>query len=201
MGLVECIRQARVPAHENILIIADQFEELFRFKNSRQLRESHDDAIAFVKLLLNAVSQQQYPIYVVITMRSDFIGNCTEFEGLTEAINDGQYLVPRMDREERRSAITGPVAVGGAEISPRLVLRLLNDVGDDPDQLPDPAARDDAHLGVLAGEPRRGRADRPEPLRGDRDDGGSAVAPRRGNVPRARRRPSASSSPRRCSRR
>ena len=56
--------------------------------------------------------------------------------GLTEAINDGQYLVPRMNREERRSAITGPVAVGGAEISPRLVLRLLNDVGDDPDQLP-----------------------------------------------------------------
>ena len=136
MGLVECIRQARIPAHENILIIADQFEELFRFKNSRQLRESHDDAIAFVKLLLNAVSQQQIPIYVVITMRSDFIGNCTEFEGLTEAINDGQYLVPRMDREERRSAITGPVAVGGAEISPRLILRLLNDVGDDPDQLP-----------------------------------------------------------------
>ena len=135
-GLVECIRQARLPAHENILIIADQFEELFRFKNSRQLRESHDDAIAFVKLLLNAVGQQQLPIYVVITMRSDFIGNCTEFDGLTEAINDGQYLVPRMDREERRSAISGPVAVGGAEITPRLVLRLLNDVGDDPDQLP-----------------------------------------------------------------
>ena len=136
MGLVECIRQARIPNHENVLVIVDQFEELFRFKNSRQLRESHDDAIAFVKLLLTAVSQQELPIYVVITMRSDFIGNCTEFDGLTEAINDGQYLVPRMDREERRSAITGPVAVGGAEISPRLVLRLLNDVGDDPDQLP-----------------------------------------------------------------
>src|SRR5262245_8493658 len=136
IGLIDAIRQARIPAHENILIIADQFEELFRFKNSRQLRESHDDAIAFVKLLLNAVGQQEIPIYVVITMRSDFIGNCTEFDGLTEAINDGQYLVPRMNREERRGAITGPVAVGGAEIAPRLVLRLLNDVSDDPDQLP-----------------------------------------------------------------
>ena len=136
MGLVETIRTARIPDHENVLVIVDQFEELFRFKNSRQLRESHDDAIAFVKLLLAAVSQQDRPIYVVITMRSDFIGNCTEFDGLTEAINDGQYLVPRMNREERRSAITGPVAVGGAEIAPRLVQRLLNDVGDDPDQLP-----------------------------------------------------------------
>ena len=65
-------------------------------------------------------------------MRSDFIGDCTEFPGLPEAINDGQYLVPRMTRDELRAAITGPVAVGGGEIAPRLVLRLLNDVGDDP---------------------------------------------------------------------
>jgi hypothetical protein len=136
MGLVDCIRQARVPEHENVLVVVDQFEELFRFKRSSQQRDSRDEAVAFVKLLLAATHQDHVPVYVVITMRSEFIGNCTEFEGLTEAINDGQYLVPRMTREERRSAITGPVAVSGAEITQRLVLRLLNDVGDDPDQLP-----------------------------------------------------------------
>jgi cell division protein FtsN len=136
MGLVECIRQARIPKGENVLVLVDQFEELFRFKSSLQQRDSRDEAVSFVKLLLTAIAQQELPVYVVITMRSDFIGNCTEFEGLTEAINEGQYLVPRMTRDERRSAIVGPVAVGGAEITPRLVLRLLNDVGDDPDQLP-----------------------------------------------------------------
>lgn len=136
MGLVECVKQARLPRGENVLVLVDQFEELFRFKSSLQMRDSREEAVSFVKLLLTAISQQELPIYVVITMRSDFIGNCTEFEGLTEAINEGQYLVPRMTREERRSAIVGPVAVGGAEITPRLVLRLLNDVGDDPDQLP-----------------------------------------------------------------
>lgn len=136
MGLVECVKQARLPKGENVLVLVDQFEELFRFKNSLQQRDSRDEAVAFVNLLLTAIRQQELPVYVVITMRSDFIGNCTEFEGLTEAINEGQYLVPRMNREERRSAIVGPVAVGGAEITPRLVLRLLNDVGDDPDQLP-----------------------------------------------------------------
>ncbi len=136
MGLVECIRQARVPDYENVLVVVDQFEELFRFKRSSQQRDSRDEAVAFVKLLLAAARQDAVPVYVVITMRSDFIGNCTEFEGLTEAINDGQYLVPRMTREERRDAITGPVAVSGAEMTQRLVLRLLNDVGDDPDQLP-----------------------------------------------------------------
>lgn len=135
-GLVECLRQARIPEDDNLLVVVDQFEELFRFKDNRRLAGSRDEAVAFVKLLLEATRQRELPVFVVLTMRSDFIGNCTEFPGLAETVNDGQYLVPRMSREQRRSAIAGPVAVGGAEISQRLVLRLLNDVGDDPDQLP-----------------------------------------------------------------
>jgi hypothetical protein len=135
-GLAEAVRQARMPEADNLLVVVDQFEELFRFKNNRQILGSGDQALAFVKLLLEAARDEEVPVYVVLTMRSDFIGNCTEFPGLAEATNDGQYLVPRMSREERRSAIVGPAAVGGAEIAPRLVTRLLNDVGDDPDQLP-----------------------------------------------------------------
>ncbi len=48
------------------------------------------------------------PVYVVLTMRSDFLGDCAQFQGLPEAVNDGQYLIPRMTRDERRFAITGP---------------------------------------------------------------------------------------------
>ena len=87
-----------------------------------------------MNLLLEAASSE-YPIYVVMTMRSDFLGDCSQFPGLPEAINRGQYLVPRMSRDERRSAIAGPVAVAGGEISPVLLTRLVNDVGDNPDQL------------------------------------------------------------------
>jgi tetratricopeptide (TPR) repeat protein len=136
LGLVQAVRQARIPPHDNVLVVVDQFEELFRFRQNRQTGSSRDEAVAFVKLLLEATQQEQVPIYVVVTMRSDFIGECMEFPGLPEAINNGQYLVPRMTRDELRSAITGPVAVGGAEITPRLVLRLLNEVGNDHDQLP-----------------------------------------------------------------
>jgi uncharacterized coiled-coil DUF342 family protein len=68
-------------------------------------------------------------------MRSDFLGDCAQFPALPEAINEGHYLVPRMTRDDRRTAIGGPVALRGAEISPVLLTRLVNDVGDDPDQL------------------------------------------------------------------
>ena len=68
-------------------------------------------------------------------MRSDFLGECAQFFGLPEAINRGQYLVPRMTRDGRRSAIAGPVSMGGVKIDPVLLTRLINDVGDNPDQL------------------------------------------------------------------
>jgi tetratricopeptide (TPR) repeat protein len=135
-GLVEVVRQARLPRGENVLLVVDQFEELFRFRRNAQLGNARDESVAFVKLLLEASAQRDVPIYVVLTMRSDFIGDCMEFAGLPEAVNDGLYLVPRMTRDELRLAITGPVAVGGGKISQRLVLRLLNDFGDDINQLP-----------------------------------------------------------------
>jgi hypothetical protein len=136
LGIVQAVRQAQIPTQDNVLIVVDQFEELFRFRRSGRSGNSRDEAAAFFKLLLEATKQQDVPIYIALTMRSDFLGDCIEFQGLPEAVNDGLYLIPRMTRDELRSAITGPVAVAGGAISQRLVLRLLNDLGDDQDQLP-----------------------------------------------------------------
>ncbi len=146
LGMVELVRRARTRSdkhgkplfrdYENLLVVVDQFEELFRFKQLIERDNSNEDAAAFVRLLLEAVRQQDVKIYVVLTMRSDFLGDCSQFWELPEAINDGQYLIPRMTRDERREAISGPVAVGQGAISEPLVNQLLNDVGDNPDQLP-----------------------------------------------------------------
>src|SRR4051812_8128074 len=134
LGLVDATRAARLGA-EKLLVVIDQFEELFRFRAARTAA-AEDEASAFVKLLLEAARQRDVPAYVVLTMRSDFLGDCSQFQGLPEAINDGQYLIPRMTRDERRFAIVGPVRVARARMTEPLVNRLLNDVGDNPDQLP-----------------------------------------------------------------
>jgi uncharacterized RDD family membrane protein YckC len=132
-AVIQTYRNARTPEGTNLLVIVDQFEELFRFRTEDT--QATDDAAAFVRLLLESASQREYPIYVVLTMRSDFLGDCSHFEGLPEALNESQYLVPRMSRDQRRAAITGPAEVGGGVISPVLLTRLVNDVGDNPDQL------------------------------------------------------------------
>ena len=134
-GLIDLVQQARLPAGSNLLLVVDQFEELFRYRALGHAEQRAPDAVALVNLLLEASAQAEVPVYVVMTMRSDFLGDCTQFNGLAEAINAGQYLVPRLSRDERRAAIAGPAQVAGASISPTLLTRLVNDVGDNPDQL------------------------------------------------------------------
>src|SRR5688572_7885282 len=135
LGLVEAIEQGRKNKDVNYLVLVDQFEELFRFKDSQDAN-SVNETLAFVNLLIEAVNYPDAPIYVAITMRSDFIGDCAQFPELTRKINDSHYLIPQLTRDQKRRAVEGPVAVGGAKISPRLTQQLLNDLGDNPDQLP-----------------------------------------------------------------
>ena len=44
--------------------------------------------------------QTERPIYVVLTMRSDYLGDCSLFRGLAEAVNEGEYLIPRLTRDQ-----------------------------------------------------------------------------------------------------
>jgi uncharacterized RDD family membrane protein YckC len=138
LGLVDLFQFANLPEGTNLLVVVDQFEELFRYARANASTgetPGGGDAIAFVNLLLETHQHAEYPIYIVLTMRSDFLGECSQFDGLPEAINESQYLVPRMTRDARRAAIGGPIGVAGAELSPVLLTRLVNDVGDNPDQL------------------------------------------------------------------
>jgi PQQ-dependent catabolism-associated CXXCW motif protein len=131
-GLIDWLDEIKFPLDANLLVLVDQFEELFRYRG----RNVSDEAEAFVALLLKSVAQRDRRIYVVITMRSDFLGECARFFGLADAINDGQFLTPRLTRQQCQQAIEGPARVCGGRVEKALVTRLLNDMGSNPDQLP-----------------------------------------------------------------
>ncbi|MDM8566572.1 hypothetical protein QUF74_13085 [Candidatus Halobeggiatoa sp. HSG11] len=130
LSLVETWQDLQFPAGTRLLLLVDQFEELFRY----YLQGEVEETAAFVALLL--ASYQNPDIYVIITMRSDFIGDCAAFYGLPEAVNEGLYLTPRLNREQLSDAIALPATVFGGEIEEGLINRLINDAGNDPDQLP-----------------------------------------------------------------
>jgi hypothetical protein len=134
-GLAELYKLDTYLKGKNLLIYLDQFEEIFRF---RKLGTQYhlNESLAYVNLILEAVKQTDLPIYVACSMRSDFLGDCEQFPELTNQINDSHYLIPQMTRTQKQLVISGPVAVGEGEITNRLIQRLLNDMGDRPDQLP-----------------------------------------------------------------
>ncbi len=130
LSLHEILAETPLPKQTNLLLLVDQFEEIFRYYQY----ESADEAVSFIALLL--ASSQHNAIYIVITMRSDFIGDSSLFYDLPEKIGQGLFLTPRLTREQIHDAITEPAQVFGASVEPTLVNRLLNEIGNDPDQLP-----------------------------------------------------------------
>jgi len=148
-GLLQWLDEAHLPPRNNLLLLVDQFEELFRYRGveiadtgstdldeARQRHAWEEVASSFIDVLVGAAAAPDRRIYVVLTMRSDYLGECAQFAGLAEAINRGQFLTPRLTRDQLADAVTGPIKVYDGVIEPALVNRVLNEMGNDPDQLP-----------------------------------------------------------------
>jgi hypothetical protein len=132
-AIVEKLQAQAGASERNCFLLIDQFEELFRFAGTTGQQEAAAD---FVSIMLALAEQRDFPVFVALTMRSDFLGDCDRFYGLSEALNRGLYLVPRLSRKQRREAIEGPIRLFHESITPQLVDRVLNDAGDEHDQLP-----------------------------------------------------------------
>lgn len=118
-GVAEVSRKAGWPDGTKLFILVDQFEELFTIPTERE------EASVFVEQLL-AAAWHCPTIHITITLRSDEnLGRCSNFPGLSDAINRGLFLVPRLSREQLVNAISGPVR---GKISQSLISRLLADL-------------------------------------------------------------------------
>jgi WD40 repeat protein len=144
-GIAEALRLIQQRSRlGRVLLLVDQFEELFRFASlwsegnldPATFAERRDEATAFVRLLLAATESPEVPIHVVVTMRSDFIGDCARFHGLPEAVSGSQFLVPGMTRDQREDVIREPLKLAGGEVDPDLVQHALIATNEEPDQLP-----------------------------------------------------------------
>ncbi|MEZ4621778.1 MAG: SUMF1/EgtB/PvdO family nonheme iron enzyme [Caldilineaceae bacterium] len=116
-------------AAKRLLLVVDQFEELFTLCKDPSERK------AFVDNLLTAAVADGVTT-VVITLRADFYAHCFAFDNLRAALEGYQKNIGPMDQDELRRAIEEPARLGGWELEPGLVELLLADVGDEPGALP-----------------------------------------------------------------
>ena len=131
----DIVRKYLVKHDDNVLLVIDQFEELFRYNSPGKSEILHSNAKRFVDFLVTSVIKPDVNIFIILTMRSEYLGECSHYKGLTMLVNNSNYLVPEMSTDSWREVIEGPVKFAGAKIDQELVWILLNDLTDRTDQL------------------------------------------------------------------
>lgn len=124
--------ERQLAAPQRLCLLIDQFEELFRYAREG----GREEAQLFVELLCGCATSPIPGLCVVLTMRSDYIGQCAQFDGFAEAVDRCQYLVPRMDNLALLRAIHEPARLFGGAIDATVADRLLFRARREEDSLP-----------------------------------------------------------------
>ncbi|KAA3662250.1 MAG: hypothetical protein DWQ04_13990, partial [Chloroflexi bacterium] len=116
---------------DKLLLVVDQFEELFTLCRSEELREQ------FVENLMTAVSANSpSPTILAIVMRADFYHHCAAFPNLRTALETQQKFIGAMSNPELRRAIEQPAKSRGYKFEKGLIGLMLQDVANEPGALP-----------------------------------------------------------------
>ncbi|GAA0628736.1 hypothetical protein GCM10010174_55990 [Kutzneria viridogrisea] len=118
-------------AGQELLLVVDQFEELF----SRC--QDADERARFLRLLSEAVRAANSRVRVVLGLRGDFAERCAaEDPVLSEVLREHQVRVGPMTAEEMRLAVSKPAGQVGCRVETALVSRVVADAADRPGVLP-----------------------------------------------------------------
>jgi WD40 repeat protein len=128
VSLSDIVRRFLPKREDNVLFIIDQFEELFRYNPAGKPENANDSTKKFIDFLVNSVIKPDVNIFILISLRSEYIGECSHFKGLTMLVNNSNYLVPDMSAENFREVIEGPLNFTGVMIDPKLTDTLLSDI-------------------------------------------------------------------------
>lgn len=113
---------------KRLLLVIDQFEEIYTLCSSTE-------QIQLIDLLLDALNVDN--LTLVLTIRADFCGYILSYPPFQEALQKfTPQLISSMNREELQSSIEKPLEKLNVSLEPKLVHRILDDVGNEPGNLP-----------------------------------------------------------------
>lgn len=128
-GLERAACRVLPEAESQLLIVIDQFEELFT-------QVDPDVADRFIDMLVSAATDEHGRIRVVVTLRADFYDRPLQHRRLGELLRDGTEVITPMTPEEIERAVVGPVDPLDVTFEPALVAELVHDVVDRAGALP-----------------------------------------------------------------
>jgi len=117
-GLLRSVAQREILKERNLLIILDQFEDIFQFEDvSKARNEQWDQDISlFFHNLVRAVSATKAPIYLMIGLRSSFLPKLYNLRGIQEYLNAGLYAIPLLRQDDLKQIIQRSLKQNGITI-------------------------------------------------------------------------------------
>ena len=130
VGLGEVVGRVlqKQPGTDRLLLVVDQWEELYTLTREESERRQFMDEI------LGATARG--PLTTVLTLRGDFFGQVLGYRPLADRLQDAVANLGPMNRAELLQAVVRPAAKVGLAFEPGLVERILDDVGEEPGNLP-----------------------------------------------------------------
>lgn len=156
-GLAALVRSALPDDGGELLLVVDQFEELFTLV-------AEADRKAFVALLAAATAGDSR-LRVVVTLRADFYDRPLGDPVLAELLRQGTEVVVPLTAQGLQEAVVEPAARAGLRVEPALLAQVVADVGDTSTALPLLPSRAAARARAADREPRCCPACRRRPRR------------------------------------
>jgi DNA-binding SARP family transcriptional activator/ABC-type glycerol-3-phosphate transport system substrate-binding protein len=128
-GAHNAVRRVLPNGPEQLLLVIDQFEELFT-------QVDEDTANRFIDELVDLVTAAGTRVRVVITLRADFYDRPLQHRGLGELLRAGTEVVTPMSVDELEEAITAPTAKVDVHVAPQVVSEMVAEIVDRPGALP-----------------------------------------------------------------
>lgn len=127
-ALGDLVAQALPPGGGELLIVVDQFEELFTLVGDA-------DRQAFLAALVR-VCARGTRVRVVVTLRADFYDRPLTDPELAELIRKGTEVVVPLTTEGLEQAVVAPAERAGLSVEPALLAQVVTDVADASTALP-----------------------------------------------------------------
>jgi WD40 repeat protein len=112
-----------------LLLVADQFEELYTL-----CRDAQERQIFLDRLLEAANSSLNFTL--VLTLRADFLGQALSYRPFADALQYADLKLGPMNREELQAAVEQPATMLGVKIESGLTERILDAVSAQAGDLP-----------------------------------------------------------------
>jgi WD40 repeat protein len=128
-GIARALNQILPDEDGELLVVIDQFEELFTHARD-------DEASKFIDGLIGAIREPRARLRVALTIRADFWDRPLRHPALAARLETAAVMVSPLAADELEAAIVEPARRQGASYEPGLVARVMADVGDEPGALP-----------------------------------------------------------------